>query len=68
MVVSVNELPDGTPISTIDYVSKELKKLREDALTLGMPNTSGINWTLVTSSTSDSAATQKIQQACRTKT
>ena len=43
MVVSVNELPDGTATSTIEDVSKELKKLREIALTLGMPNASSIN-------------------------
>ena len=59
VVVSVNELSDGTAISTIDDVSKELEKLREIALTLGMPNASSINWTLVASSTADSAATQK---------
>lgn len=57
--MSVNELPDGTATSTIEDVSKELKKLREIALTLGMPNASSINWTLVASSTADSAATQK---------
>ena len=59
MVVSVKEHTDGTAISTINDVSKELKKLREVALTLGMPNASSINWTLVASSTADSAATQK---------
>lgn len=35
---------------------KELKKLGEVAVMLGKPN---INWTLVASSTGDSAATQK---------
>ena len=59
VVVSVNELADGTAASTIEDVSKELKKLREIALTLGLPNASSINWTLVASSTADSAATQK---------
>ena len=57
VVVSVNEIPDETAKSTIDDESKELNKLREIALTLGMPNASSINWTLVASSTADSAAT-----------
>ena len=57
--MSVKEHPDGTAISTINDVSKELKKLREVALTLGMPNASSINWTLVASSTADSVKVSK---------
>ena len=59
MVVSVNELPDGTAMSAIDDISRELEKLRNTAHALKMPNPDGINWTLLVSSTSDSAATQK---------
>ena len=59
IVVSVNELPDGTADMVIEDVSKELAKLREMAHSLGLPNADSINWSLVSSSTSDSAATQK---------
>ena len=59
MVISVNELPDGTADTVIEDVSKELTKLREMAHSLGLPNADAINWSLVSSSTSDSASTQK---------
>ena len=59
MVISVNELPDGTADAVIEDVSKELTKLREMACSLRLPNADAINWSLVSSSTSDSAATQK---------
>ena len=59
MVISVNELPDGTADAVVVDVSKELTKLREMAHSLGLPNADAINWSLVSSSTSDSAATQK---------
>ena len=59
MVISVNELPDGTANSAIEDVSSELKRLRDTAKMLGMPHADSINWTLVASSTADSAATQK---------
>ena len=59
MVISVNELPDGSAASIIDDVSHELEKLRKIAHELGMPNANSINWTLITASTSDSAASQK---------
>ena len=59
MVVSVNELPDGTAKSVISDVSRELEKLRETAHALNMPDADSINWTLIVSSTSDSASTQK---------
>jgi len=38
MVISVNELPDGTTDTVIEDVSKELTKLREMAHSLGLPN------------------------------
>ena len=59
MVISVSELPDGTADAIVEDVSKELIKLREMAYSLGLPNADAINWSLVSSSTSDSAATQK---------
>ena len=59
VVISVNELPDGTAASAIKDVSRELEKLREIARKLHLPNADRINWTLFTASTSDSASTQK---------
>ena len=59
VVVSVNEQSDGTADSIVNDVSRELEKLRETAQALGIPNSNSINWTLISSSTSDSAATQK---------
>ena len=59
LVLGVNELQDGCAISAVDDISRELEKLHEAATLLGLPNADSINWTLVVSSTSDSAATQK---------
>ena len=59
MVLSVNEVPDGSADSMIDDISRELQKLRDTALALGLPNADKINWTLIASSSSDSASTQK---------
>ena len=59
LVLCVNELPDGTAISAIEDMTREFQKLRRVAEMLGLPNANSINWTLVVSSTSDSAATQK---------
>lgn len=59
VVVSVNEVSDGTAASAIEDISRELATLRETAQALGIPNAKSINWTLIASSTSDSAATQK---------
>ena len=56
LVLGVNELQDGSAASAIDDISREFKKLRHAASMLGLPNP---NLTLVVSSTSDSAATQK---------
>lgn len=57
IVVSLNELSDGTASTAIDDISRELEKLRCTAKSLGMPNANSINWTLIASSTSDSAST-----------
>lgn len=59
MVVSVNELPDGSAQSVIADISRELEKLRKTAHALHLPNANSINWTLLVSSSSDSASTQK---------
>ena len=57
--MSVNEIPDGSADSIVEDISQELAKLREIAHALNIPNADKINWTLICSSTSDSAATQK---------
>ena len=49
MVLSVNEVPDGSADSMIDDVSRELQKLRDMAHALRMPNADKINWTLIVS-------------------
>ena len=59
MVLSVNEVPDGSARSIIQDMSQELQKLREVARALDLPNADKINFTLIGSSTSDSASTQK---------
>ena len=59
MVLSVNEVPDGSADSMIDDISRELEKLRDIARALRLPNSDKINWTLIISSSSDSASTQK---------
>lgn len=59
LVISVNELPDGSAESMIADMSREIEKLRDIARVLKIPNADKINWTLVSASTSDSASTQK---------
>ena len=59
IVLSVNELSDGTAQTAIDDISEELEKLRTTAKFSGLPNADSINWTMLVSSTSDSASTQK---------
>ena len=59
MVLSVNEVADGSADSMIEDISQELQKLRDTAHALRLPNTDKINWTLIVSSSSDSASTQK---------
>ena len=57
--LSVNDLPDGSAKTIIEDIDTELAKLRNTAQKLKLPNADSINWTLVSSSSSDSAATQK---------
>ena len=58
-LVSVNELPDGCEETIIEDMDREFRKLRNTAHMLKLCNADAINWTLVSSSSSDSAATQK---------
>ena len=46
MVISVNELPDGTAETAVADVSRQLEKLQQIAQDLGIPNVNSINWTL----------------------
>ena len=59
LVISVNELPDGSAESIIADMSREIEKMRDIAHMLKIPNNNKINWTLVSAATSDSASTQK---------
>ena len=59
LVLGVNELADGKANTAVEDISREFEKLRLVAEMLDLPNAQSINWTLVQSSTSDSAATQK---------
>ena len=59
MTISVNELTDGSATSIVSDISQELEQLRNTAKALKLPNADSINWTMVVSSTSDSASTQK---------
>jgi hypothetical protein len=58
MVVSVNELANGSAEQIAKDITKEFKNLREIAQALGLDNADSINWSLVTSSTSDSASSK----------
>ena len=59
MVISVNELPDGTATTAIADVTRELEKLRRIANDLKIPNANSINWIIFTATSSDSAASQR---------
>ena len=58
-VLSVDEIPDESADSMIADISHELQKLRDIAHALNLPNADEVNWTLIVSSSSDSASTQK---------
>ena len=58
-VFSLNEVPDGSAESIINDIDQEFEKLRRIAHKLGLNNANSINWTLIKSSTSDSASSQK---------
>lgn len=59
IVLSLNEVADGSAESAIDDIEKELEKVRKIALQLQLPFANSVNWTLFASSSSDSASTQK---------
>ena len=59
MVLSLNEVPDGSADSMIKDITNELAKLRDIACALKLEKPERINWTLFSSSTSDSASSQK---------
>ena len=59
LVLSVNEVPDGTAEQIARDMSCELDHLRKTAEALDLPNAECINWGAMASITSDSAATQK---------
>ena len=59
MVLSVNEVADGSAETMIKDISEEFVRLRTVAHALHYPNADKINWTLIASSSSDSASTQK---------
>ena len=59
MVLSVNEVSDGSADCMVEDISRELQMLRDVAHALNMPNADKLNWTLIVSSSSDSASTQK---------
>uniref|UniRef100_A0A1X7T216 Uncharacterized protein n=1 Tax=Amphimedon queenslandica TaxID=400682 RepID=A0A1X7T216_AMPQE len=59
IVISLNELPDGTADTAIADISHELEKLRTIAHELKIPNANSINWTMFVATNSDSAASQK---------
>ena len=58
IVISVNEVPDGTAETIFNDINSELEKLRNAAKDLGLPNHMSINWSVFASATSDSALTQ----------
>ena len=58
-VLSVNEVADGSSDMMIADVSREFQKLSDVAHALRLPNADKINWTLIRSSSSGSASTQK---------
>jgi hypothetical protein len=59
LVLSVNEVPNGSAEEIAKDISQELERLRRIAHEIGLGNADSINWSLVASSTSDCAATQK---------
>lgn len=58
-VLGVQEVSDGTAETMLKELDRQLTHLRKMATELQIPNANNINWTLIVSSTSDGAATQK---------
>ncbi len=59
VVLSVNEIPDGKADSVIEDIGTQLEKLRNIGKQLGLSNHKMFNWSVIHSSSSDSASTQK---------
>jgi hypothetical protein len=59
VVLSINEVADGSAECAIQDIEKELDKLRNIAMQLKLPFANSINFTIFASSTSISASTQK---------
>ena len=59
LVISVNDVPDGTTDSAIQDISQELEKVHSIANRLNIPIANSTNWTLLVSTNSDSAVEQK---------
>ena len=59
VVISVSEIADGKAETIIEDINQQFKRLREVASQLGIENHSMLNFSMIHSSTSDSASTQK---------
>lgn len=59
IIMSVAEVPDGKAETILGSLDKELCSLRKAAQLLNLPNADKFNWTLFSSSSADSASTQK---------
>ena len=57
--LSVGTVPDGTADSVVEHIDHELNRLRELAYVLKLNDANNINWSCITSSSSDGASTQK---------
>ena len=58
MVISVSEIADGKAETIIEDIDQQFKRLREVASQLGIENHNMLNFSMIHSSTSDSASTQ----------
>ena len=57
--LSVGEVPDGTADSVVEHIDRELNRLQQLAYKLKLNGAKHINWTCISSSSSDGASTQK---------
>lgn len=64
VVLSVNEVPDGTAHAIINDIESHLDKLRTAAHQLDLPNADMINWTLFCASTSDQHQHRSVSILC----
>ena len=59
VVISVSEIADGKAETIIEDIDQQFKRLRDVASQLGKENHNMLNFSMIRSSTSDSASTQK---------